>query len=159
MLLPKVPLSANVGSNSKMSIKSCLLYQLDKLDQIIPILKIVLILFSGKMRRKWVLEPEKNIRKLKEQSVTWIYIPRWRLMSVPENVSFYDIQTSLFGLLYKIRPHLQSPENPTQNKKLAINDKTHEREKKKIEQPLMKILNEQWVNHIGVSDTSGVLLG
>ena len=41
-LLPKVPLCTNIRTNPEMNIKTCLLYQLDKFDQIIVVLKIVL---------------------------------------------------------------------------------------------------------------------
>jgi len=33
-------------------------------------------------------------------------------MSIPENICLYNIQTSFFGLLYKIRPHLHRTEHP-----------------------------------------------
>jgi uncharacterized pyridoxal phosphate-containing UPF0001 family protein len=41
------------------------------------------------------------------------YVSRSGLMSIPEDISLNHIHSSVFGLLNKIRPHLQ----PTQNKK------------------------------------------
>jgi len=41
-LLPKVPLSTDIRSNPEMNIKACFLRQLNKLDQIIVPLKIIL---------------------------------------------------------------------------------------------------------------------
>jgi len=42
MLLPKVPLSTDIRSNPEINIKACFLHQLNKLDQIIVSLKIIL---------------------------------------------------------------------------------------------------------------------
>lgn len=38
-------------------------------------------------------------------------------MAIPEDIGLDNIQTSIFGLLDKIRPHLKPSQNPTKNQK------------------------------------------
>lgn len=97
--LPKIPFSTNVRPNAEINIEACLLYQFDKFNQIIPPLKI-------KLKTEG-----------KSQFIFFLILIAWRIfkhyfsrrgfMPIPEDISLYNIQASIFSLLNKTRPHLQ----------------------------------------------------
>lgn len=68
--------------------------------------------------------------KAREEDMLCIHLSTRRLMPIPKHISLYNIQASIFGLLYQVWPHLQFPTTPTKNlKKIKKNSSLKTSEK------------------------------